>query len=214
MQKEFTIKVPDEIWVNKWSEGREETYTYKGPEKIFVRVEKNEVMREWYERKEDVPLEDGEKVMEVDASEQPDVAHWFVTTDEDHVYEYVTITNHNGSTHEEKANPTIHDYFEAQYAFNRPKIWLEPIYKELDTPQEAKARKRLSFIKKYDKLYDFDDQTQKLIDDSIKRLNDYLKIMDSVYPWRYVEIPDDEIPRIPASLLKEFSDLPDLDGDQ
>lgn len=213
--KEFTINVPDTWWVDSWNDGNTQTYTYEGPDTLWVEVglkddfsiisySDTEIVRNAPED------EDRVDVIQIDANTQPECAHLLWMSDDDWEYTYTTVTNHDGSTHEEMDNPKMSDLFEIKWT-PADGFTTDPIYKETQTEAERIAKERRDYIKKYDDAYDFDDATQASIDTALAAFATYLTTMETAYPWRYVTIDKAEIPRVPAALITVFNDLPALD---
>lgn len=213
MEKTFTINVPDQLWVDSWENNKTETYTYNGPETLYVLID-DVADTVLYSSTEEIEVLDGDSnfVIEIDATndEQVAVAHYFNTLGSEHEYTYEDETNHDGSIYEKITNPIIHDYFDIDYDRGNG-LTLLPIYKNTETIAEQKAKTRLEYVKKYDDAYDFDTDTQSIIDTFLSNMDTYLTTMATAYPWKYVEIDETEIPKIPASLITTFTALPELD---
>ncbi len=147
--------------------------------------------------------------MVLDADAQTSVAKTLQGNVSDYEYTYTTITNHDGSTHEEMSNPQITDIYEASWT-PRGGFELEAIIKQPETMNERTAKERLAYVTKYDNAYDYDDATQGVIDTFKADMATYLTTMSTVYPWRYITIDETAIPRIPASLVTTFNTLPEI----
>lgn len=211
MEKTFTVNVPDDLWVDSWTENKTTDYTYNGPSTINVLVSLTDdfpIVR-WSEDDITVDDEDKELVVTIDADTDTAIAHAIVNAGAEHEYTYTTITNHDDSTHEEINNPTINDIYEVEYTPANGFV-LKQIIKESETMNERTAKERLAYVVKYDEAYDFDDATQTVIDTFKTNIDNYLTTMSTVYPWRYVTIDATVIPKIPASLVATFNTLPDI----
>jgi hypothetical protein len=213
MEKTFTVNVPDDLWVDSWTENKTTDYTYNGPETINVIVSlKNDFqIITWSAEEIDRPInEETEQLIQIDANIDTSIAHALVHAADEWEYTYTTITNHDGSTHEEINNPSLNDIYEVTWTpaggFN-----LSLITKELETMNEKAAKDRLDYVVKYDDAYDFDTDTQAIIDAFKTNVESYLTTMTTVYPWRYVTIDKNEIPKIPATLVSVFNNLPKID---
>ena len=213
MEKTFTINVPDEIWVKSWENNITETYTYSGPASIKVLVETIgdwEVL-DWSETDFDRELQSHEHVIDLDVTdENVEIAYWLTTDLSTHEYTYEDVENHDGSVYKKITNPTIRDYFDIAY---KPSTGfsLNAIYKEAETENEKSAKERRDYVRKYNDLYDFDTDNQTLIDNFLTAVDNYINNMETVYPWKYVTIDKQEVPKIPASLISTFSSLPEID---
>jgi len=211
MEKTFTVNVPDDLWVDSWTENKTTDYTYNGPSTINVLVSLTDdfpIVR-WSEDDITVDDEDKQLVVTIDADTDTAIAHAIVNAGAEHEYTYTTITNHDDSTHEEINNPTINDIYEVEYTPANGFV-LKQIIKQSETMNERTAKERLAYVVKYDEAYDFDDATQTVIDTFKTNIDNYLTTMSTVYPWRYVTIDATVIPKIPASLVATFNTLPDI----
>ena len=211
MEKTFTVNVPDDLWVDLWTEENTAEYTYSGAESINVVVSLTgtfDIVR-WSEDAIEDANEDTEQVVVLDANTHTSIAKTLQGSVSDYEYTYTTITNHDDSTHDEMSNPQITDMYEASWT---PVGGFEivAIIKEPETMNERVARERLAYVVKYDNAYDYDDAIQGVIDTFTAAMATYLTTMATVYPWRYVTIDDTVIPRIPASLVTTFNTLPEI----
>lgn len=213
MEKTFTIDVPDQLWVDSWTNNETETYTYTGPETLYVLID-NVSDAVLYSSVENIELPESSNnfVVEIDATNdaQTPIAHYFNTQGVQHEYTYEDETNHDGSIHQKITNPVLQDYFDIEYDRGVGLV-LEPIYKRTKTIAEEKAEKRLEYVKKYNNIYDFDEEIQGIIDKFLSDMTAYMTTMTVVYPWKYVTIDENEIPRIPASLVSVFNTLPEIE---
>lgn len=209
MSKTFTVNVPDQLWVDSWNTNKTESYTYSGPDTLYVLV-RNEEIESW--STEPIEATDDDSVVQLDATNNNDLpmAHFLHSQGAEHEYIYEDEVNHDGSTYQKITNPTIQDYFDLEYD-RASGLQLTPTYKRAKTIAEEKAEKRLEYVKKYISVYDFDEETQKTIDAFLSDMNAYMTTMATVYPWKYVVIDENEIPKIPASLVSVFNSLPDVE---
>lgn len=213
MQKQFSIEVPDEIWVNSWEDSRTETYTYDGPETVYALIgTTNDIHTVSLEEPQDIPA--GYSVVAVNADQYPERAQMIVETFTEHEYTFEDEENFDGSIYERITNPRLQDYFELTYTpiandLDRELgLVLDPIYKNLWTPALGEARSRLEYVQKYNNKYDFETADQEKIDTFITAVTDHIAILEAEYPWKFVDVPMDGIPKIPVSLVTLFKDLP------
>ena len=187
MEKTFTVNVPDDLWLDLWTEENTAEYTYSGAESINVVVSLTgtfDIVR-WSEDAIEDANEDTEQVVVLDANTHTSIAKTLQGSVSDYEYTYTTITNHDDSTHDEMSNPQITDMYEASWT---PVGGFEivAIIKEPETMNERVARERLAYVVKYDNAYDYDDAIQGVIDTFKAAMATYLTTMATVYPWRYV----------------------------
>ena len=213
MSKTFTINVPDQIWVDSWTENKTESYTYDGPSTWNVLIDGNtNLASDWSEDPIEVSPGTRDVVVTLDATDDSNlpVAYFMHTQGVDHEYTVEDETNHDGSVYQKTTNPLIHDYFDIGYDTDAG-LQLVPIYKNTKTIAEEKAEKRIEYVKKYNDTYDFDADTQAIIDTFLSDMTAYMTTMSSVYPWKYVTIDENEIPKIPASIVAVFNTLPEVE---
>jgi len=213
MVKTFTVNVPDNLCVDAWTENKTTTYTYNGPEtlNVLVSLKGDFDIISWAEGDFDRDIdEEIEQVIALDANTDTSFAYALYHANDEWEYTFTTITNHDDSTHEEISNPKLLDMYDLNY-YTDGGFRLDPIYKNSETMNEKKAKERLAYVTQYDDAYDFDTDTQAVIDTFKTNIATYLDSMSTVYPWRYIEIDPNEIPKVPASLVITFNDLPNID---
>ncbi len=216
MRKDFTVNIPDDWWVNKWEEGKTISLTYEGPETVYVVYD--DCLTALYISEEQVVLSEDQpnRVAEITVNDDNVAGVYNLYTRNQNVdYTYNTITNHDGSTHQEVANPKLSDIFECSVI---PKVddtparlTLNPIYKDIETINEKITKERLSYVQKYANTYEFEATDQAKINTFITACNEYLDTLSGAYPWRYVTMDKDEIPKIPISLITLFKTLPEIE---
>lgn len=222
MQKEFTVNVPDELWVNKWDAALTQTYTYEGPRYFYIGLNDN---RPTEYRHGDLEAEAEEfteeeaaaftHVVTIDADVNPELAHMIYVHDHDaHVFE--EVLNHDGSIYNKITNPCMLDYFTLDFRAKESdpdarEAFLEPRYKETSNILKRTAEERLARVKKYDDAYDFDDADQTKIDTFVASIEAYIETVSTAYPWKYITMNVSEVPKIPASLQLLFNQLPEID---
>lgn len=218
MGKTFTVNVPDQLWLNSWTENKTESYTYEGPDTWNVVVCGESLLAsEWSEDAIEA-ASDADIVVTVDATDDANlpVAYFMHTqgadsiTAEEREAAEEDETNHDDSVYKKITNPLIHDYFDVGYD-NETGLHLTPIYKNTKTIAEEKAEQRLAYVKKYNDVYDFDADAQEKIDTFLTSMTTYMSTMASVYPWKYTTIDENEIPKIPASIVTIFNTLPEVE---
>jgi len=222
MQKEFTVNIPDELWVDSWEDELTATYTYEGPRYFYAGLDSGLAVHELRygdleSEAEAFTEEESNKyafTVIIDADVNPELAHMIYVHDhEDHVFE--DIANHDGSIYKKITNPCLKDIYSLEWRMTNTadaaEAYLEPIYKNTELVLHKIAKSRLNILKKYDNAYDFDTEDQAKVDAAIATFNTYLESIATAYPWKYISVDETEIPKIPASLQLLFNQLPELD---
>lgn len=211
--QEYTVNVPDELWVDSWDNSDTVTYTYEGPDTVYAVLRGNIVSTVSVD-----PLNaeeyTGQTIVEIDATAQPDVADWIHPTPEDFSHTHTTETNPDGSTWGRITNPGVRDWFELIPALPNEdgfKVQLAALIKDPISTFEVKAKARKDYVVKYNEAYDFDADTQATIDQFLTNINAYLTTYETLYPWKYVNMPEGSMPKIPSSLTTVFNNLPSID---
>ena len=104
MQKEFTVNVPDQLFVDSWEDELTATYTYEGPQYFYIGLDRNlsplELRYGDDESEADNFTEEEllsfQHVITLNADDNPDLAHLLLprTSDTDHTFG--DETNHDG----------------------------------------------------------------------------------------------------------------------
>lgn len=214
----FTVNVPDELWVDSWENSNTASYTYVGPNTVYVvrDVDTNVLLPVYPLDEEPTGLTSKQQLITVDANTNPEIAMWLQPVHEDFQHEFETTSSGLGDqTYEKITNPNIRDWFDLEVTDTSTipaTIGLTAIYKEKDTSIEEKARKRKDYVKKYSDAYDFDTNTQELIDTFLTDITTYLDTYEPLCPWKFADgIPEGDMPRIPVTLVTVFNSLPEIE---
>lgn len=214
MQKEFTINIPDELWVDSWENNSTATYTYDGPDTLYVRVrDENDIV--------DVTstaVDPGEHefVVEVDANKYAERARLlqeiYIGLDKEDTFE--NVNNPDGSTYTKLTNPHLRDYYEISFlptaGDSDPELGfiLTPHYKDPKCALLIEAERRRDYVKKYTDVYDLSGDNATTADTFMTAINNAITTLSVAYPWKYIVAPDVSVPKIPATLVEAFAGLP------
>lgn len=211
MEKTITVRIPNEIWVNDFSENRTASFTYNGPDRVWIIIEKDNQVNSYTET--EPILSEGRTAVEIDiataSEDQVIAATLLVSATQPHIYTYVPETNHDGSTYQRISNPKLKDYYTLRY---NPSLGFELITIQKDTtvPTEIIAKERKAYVEKYADAYEFSAADTTKITEYLAALNTYLDSVSTAYPWKYVQINKNEVPKIPVELVQLFATLPAL----
>lgn len=211
MEKTITVKIPNEIWVNDFSENKTATFTYNGPDVVWIIVEDDNTVNSY---SESMPtLQGNQTSVEIDlataSTDKQQAALLQVMKSSEHVYTYTPETNHDGSIYQKIVNPKLSDYYTLRYNPSQG-FELKVIEKDKTIPTEAIAKERKEYVEKYSSAYEFSDSDEAMISQYLTSINDYLSSVETAYPWKYVNINKNEVPKIPVSLVQLFNTLPQL----
>jgi protein-tyrosine-phosphatase len=216
MQKQFTVNVPDELWVDSWDNELTATYNYDGPQYFYIAVDNNNSMSDI---KEAEPFTEDEVakydyVLTIDAEVNPEIAY-ALHVHEHEAHEFEDVINHDGSIYKRITNPCLKDYFVVDFrsATENPsekEAFLSPIYKDKTNILHTTAVARLETVKKYSNVYDFESADQAKIDTFIQTMTAYIELVSTAYPWKYITFNVSEVPKVPVALQLLFNQLPEL----
>lgn len=223
MQKQFTVNVPDELWVDSWETELTATYTYEGPQYFYIALDN--ITNQVYDIKhgnlenEAEPFSEDEVakydyILTIDAEVNPEVASALYMHEHDQ-HEFEDVTNHDGSIYKKITNPCLKDYFTVLFRnsledASEKEAFLSPIYKDKTNILHTTAQARLDSVKQYSDAYDFDSGDQLKIDTFIQTMTNYIGLVSTAYPWKYVTYNVSEVPKVPVALQLLFNQLPKL----
>lgn len=211
MEKTITVRIPNEIWVDDFSANKTATFQYNGPEKIWVIVEEDNTVNTYSETEPE--LSSNRTSIEVnvatDSADKQQAATFLVMKSAEHVYTYESETNHDGSIYQKITNPKLSDYYTLRY---NPSLGFELkiIEKDKTIITESIAKERRAYVEKYSAAYEFSTQDEEKISQYLNAITAYLDSVQTAFPWKYVEIDKNEVPKIPVSLVQLFNTLPQL----
>lgn len=211
MEKILTLDVPNELWVNDFSENKTKAYTYTGPAKVWLTVEPDgSISGEIYETE---PVTQKTKLeIDIAAATNKELAAVIANKqklDTAYTYTYTDVPNHDGSIYTEISNPQVGDYYTFRYNTTEG-INSELIVKDTTNPNLKIAQDRKAYILKYANAFDFESADTTKINTYISAIDTYIDSIATAYPWKYVTFNVSEIPKIPVALTVLFASLPDL----
>ena len=219
MTQDFTISVPDQLWVDSWDADATKTYTYDGPETVYVAVDVDDYTIHNTSTTELTADPGNTFIVEVTAADYPERAMMVVENNDTDGYEHTfeDETNFDDSIYKKITNPRLSDYFELTY-HPIPSDWdpergleLTPIYKDWKSAAYDEAVRRRDYVQKYADMYDFDTDDQTKVDTYLTAINNHITTLSTAYPWKFSAeggVPMSSIPKIPVSLVTVFNSLP------
>ena len=214
MQKDFTINIPDELWVDSWEDNSTASYTYDGPDTLYVRLRDELDIAEVSDT--EITAQTHEFVVEVDASKYPDRARLlqetFLGLSREDTFE--DVSNPDGSVYKKLTNPYVRDYYEISYSpvssDTDPELGFQliPNYKDPKTSLLVEAERRRAYVQKYLDVYELTGDNGTTASSFITAINTSIATLSTAYPWKYIVAPDVSVPKIPAALVEAFANLP------
>ena len=205
MTKTFSMAVPNELYTDDFSEGKTISVTFDGPDSVILLVNREGgAVDGILNSLTDPHNADICQAIEVGASANPAVVY-FYTADRRFLanVEHTTITNVDGSTHEEIAEPTIFHYFSGFKYNANDNAWV---------PQVVVRDKRsaLYLNAESNKQYVLDNMSKLEADATLAAMaNAYLAVVSnyqtsgngSIYSWRLTTFDLKDVPQVPPPLV-------------
>lgn len=210
MKKTLVYSVPDELWVNSFEKKITKSFTYDGPSSFWIIVNNDNIVVSYNTEEPDITEYQSKYFIDLETGTDDELALaiLLVHRSDTHEYSYLDETNHDNSVYQCISNPRLQDYYYPTYIGG--KVFLNLIIKDPLNPNESIAKERKEYVEKYIHAFEFDTETKGIIDAYISNINEYLKLMETAYPWKYIQMDKNEIPKIPVSLITIFNSLPEL----
>lgn len=228
MEKQFSVNIPDELYVNSWEQNLTATFTYSGPEFIYAIISlikhqdpdqpTQEVFsRVSFEAVQDPVLlnQDNYKILTISANDQPALAElFFQLNNTGYQYSYVDHVNYDNSVAAVISNPRITDYYSFVYEIDvdtgEYKFKLIPIYKEPNNLSIISTINNKLELLKYNR--DSVTNTPQMltsINAAITQLEQFKETVKNQRPWHFDVLPtDDAIPKISRALEMSLQKIP------
>lgn len=219
MQKEFTIDIPDERWIDSWEDNLKLTKTYSGPSKFYtpVNLETNTLVGVYFEiAPTEGPYSNNDKfsLSEIDANIDTAIAQVILeTTNEEYraayIREFEDETLHDGSIYAKTTNPMVSDYFRIAYDIESAKIILEAIINDSwQLPQLDTVNQKLDILKYNRDNINFSSTMLSKINTAITELETYKSTIANARKWKYDNFNMSEIPQISKSVEQALKPIP------
>jgi hypothetical protein len=219
MQKEFTINIPDERWIDSWDNNLTLTKTYTGPSKFYapISLETNTVVGVYFETTPTTgPYIDAEKfsLYEIDANVDTAIAQVVLETTNDeykqnYIHEFEDETLHDGSVYAKSTNPMVSEYYRIFYDIEATKLILQPIFNDAwQLPQLAVVTQKLAVLNYNKTNVPFSQAMLAKITTAITQLESYKATIANARNWKYDTFDMDEIPTIPKSVEQALKPVP------
>lgn len=211
MEKTITANVPNELWVADFSANKTANFNYNGPQNLWIIVEQDNSVVDYSET--EPALSENKTAVVVDMAtsslDKQQAATLLVMRDTEYEYTYTPETNHDGSIYQRITNPRLSDYYTLRYNPSQG-FELKIIEKDKTIVTEEIAKERKAYVEKYYNTYSFSSEIEAQILQYLSDITNYLQSVETAYPWKYVQINKNEVPKIPVNLVQVFNTLPAL----
>jgi hypothetical protein len=211
MEKTITFKIPNEMWVDDFSENKTAPFNYTGAQQIWLIVNEDNSVNAFSETEPDSTTLGNKTAVMVDmgsgSNDDIAAATLIVMAAKDHTYNYADITNHDGSIYKRIENPRLNDLYTVRYNPSKG-FELKPIIKDTTFTNRDIANTRKTYVEKYKQTFEFTAADQDKIDNYLSTIDTYLDTIKTAYSWKFIQPNPNEVPKIPVSLVQLFSTLP------
>jgi hypothetical protein len=206
----FTKSVPDELYIDSFTKNKTATWTYEGPEYVYVTVDKDfGNIQGFHDGVDDLYNRDRYVMVTVDAKVATDVACHLANTVLIPERTFFTETLPDGTTHDEIDNPCIRDYYSLHYDHENTKWDFKVITREPKTILNELANRYREYVNTHISKFSDNAELSKLANDYLKSLDDFETTgMGGVPSWKIIEPKLSSVPAVPSALVVAANVLP------
>lgn len=206
----YTYKIPDEQFIDDFSQNKTGNFVYKGPEILVVTIPTD--TGNAYTQKLSGPVYDGEITVTINTTTNPELipyASLLWGRQYDHVIQFEDTVLEGGVVYQQATNLDIHDYYFKPGYDVENQTWLEPrlIVKDTLSPKMrteiAKGEMFVEILSKFE-----------LSQEAATKLNTYKQAITNyksmvATPWKYKDQNPFELlaPKIPMDLVLVLNQL-------
>jgi hypothetical protein len=211
MEKTLTIKIPNELWVNDFSENKTADFTYSGPDKVWFLVEKTGVsvtVNPVTYTAEPQVLENQVAVpIEIATANEAELAAAIILQPEltPHKYTHTKQINYDDSVYYAISNPKLSDYYDV-VSSQTGVLSLISITKNEPNPNLMPALQKQQLVEKYLADHEFSAEDRAKVEAYLAVISSYVNKVKTAYKWKFTTIAND-VPEIPAELMALFNTL-------
>lgn len=208
MEKTFSIPLPDELWVDAFTENKTIQYSYNGPDIVSVEIGVGDTIGGVVSDLNDYTLTPESKIVEVSGANETDIAYGLLSAElphDDHVFE--DVVNHDGSIYQRITNPHFQDIYTLEYntdtGFSKVLTVKDP-----DNSLKIANDKNILFVTTSLLHIQLEENDDVVYQNYLIKANDFNDEIKSLYPWKYSEeITDLVVPSIPLSLIRIINEV-------
>ena len=214
MIKTFSYRMPDELYIDCFKEGKEILLTYDGPEHINVLV--NKVSNAVSGLNPETFDEDSFDLIEVDVEKFPEIGYFLLNSSDSHEYEYEDEIMENGDIYKKVLNPTIHDAYCIVYDSENQVFKLDLIVKTTEanfvTINLTYIINKLKFVlsneegkKQKNEDLDVSEELLSEVSKVVEDIDTYIQSNKTVMSWKYTNF--DNVVDILLPISDQIKDL-------
>jgi hypothetical protein len=208
MIQQFTLKIPNEIFIDNFSENKTITLEYNGPETLLIEVDGQGTVFKIVDEPRILLEPDQLSYVELNASEHIEAAYYITSANKPFTIEHEDIVNPDGSIYTAISNPRIQDYYSLRYSKGTVDMWeLTLITRSMNSTIELKILNEKNNIVAKLKAVELPDDLQTVYDNYITTADQWLADKASICPWKYIEFPAGVTPKVPLSLIRLIKEL-------
>lgn len=209
MLKDFSIAVPDELYIDDFTGNKTLSLTYDGPDTLTVKVDTEGNFLGLAITGEVLP--DNCFYVEVNADKDTSVAYFALHQGELCQYIFGQETMENGEIHQYITNPRLEDYYRLLYKKDENNVF---VWKFSVITRRRESTEELQVIRESSRIIDLlgntalDSVSQPIYDAYIAQVNDFLTLGKNYKAWKYIVHPlKDKAPKVPLQLIRLVNEL-------
>lgn len=210
IQVNFTKPVPNELYIDSFTNGKTQSYVYSGNNLIYVAIDIPEgAIQDVHEDLNFNYNPDISKQLIIDARINPDVAYYVTNTNTpDRIFATETLVD--GTTYEQITNPSLRDMYHINYDLQTNTWKWTFITRNPKGRLNDLAQRNRDYVNTYISTISSNTALMQIA-------NTYLQTLDtfettgkgSIPSWKIIAVPKlSEVPPIPQDLILAFDVLP------
>ena len=208
MIQQFTLKIPNEIFIDNFSENKTITLEYNGPETLLIEVDGQGTVFKIVDEPRILIEPDQMSYVELKASEHIEAAYYISTASKPFTIEHEDIVNPDGSIYTAISNPRIQDYYSLRYSKGTVDLWeFTLITRSMNSTIELKIIDEKNNVVSKLKNIELPDDLQTVYDNYITTVDQWLADKADICPWKYIEFPSGVTPKVPLTLIRLIKEL-------
>jgi hypothetical protein len=210
IQVNFTKPIPNELYIDSFTNGNTQSYVYSGNNLLYVAVDiPLGGIQDIHEDPDFKYNPDNTKKVIIDANVNPDVAYFITnTTFDDRIFATETLID--GTTYEQITNPMLRDMYQVNYDLETNTWKWKFITRNPKGRLNDFAQRNRDYVNTYISTISSNTALMQIA-------NTYLQTLDtfettgkgSIPSWKIIAVPKlSEVPPIPQELILAFDVLP------